>query len=202
MNEIPVPESLKFPMVNQQRSEPARSVLNTGEYKRLDNGEIRRVVPKGTPPVDWRERCIKAEKFFIGLVEERKKIQDLILECCRKMDEAKFECEAGPLINFDPYMQLKAFARGVPHITRPPLDQMPLDGSRVIKRLIKHEKGTDLFLECGHEMNMLPGEYEAFAKDKLIVDTKVIQCQECTANLKERGMYESGTKPETPQPDA
>lgn len=186
------PATIKFPAnddVKKAVMEMAKSQVGAveGEYVRHADGSLHRITPKPgkAQPIDWRERCIKAEKYFLGLIEERKKIQNLILEAMAKIDDAKFECEGGPLLNFEPYCQIKAFAKGVPHIVRPPLELMPLDGSRTVKRIIKRDKMTEIYLDCAHIIevdneNMKAGESK--------INTQII-CEPCKKLLMERGMY-------------
>lgn len=108
-----------------------------------------------------RERVARAERAFVAMVEERKKVQNLLLEACLKLEKYNFTCEAGPLANCKEFRDIKAFARGVPEVVRPPLESMPLNGKRWIKAsktAVGENKipQTTITLECGHEYTFTP----------------------------------------------
>ena len=155
------------------------------DYERQKNGELRRKVPKKDKPVlDWRDRAIRAETGFLNMMEERKKLQDLLLEACLKLERYGFKCDAGEMNTCLEFQEIKAFARGVPHITRPPLDSMRLNGMRNVMSLKGHpekEHSTDVILECGHILSM-PTEHAP----KL---NTLTSCGLCIDLLEERGMF-------------
>jgi len=130
------------------------------------NGSLHSSKPKRDKPINWKEEADRRGNRLIAVVEERKKIQELILECCIQLENCGFECEAGSLSNCDHFMQLKAFARGVPHITRPRLEEMPLSGMRAVKRVEagSSDKPANIYLNCGHilevEQSELEGNYK------------------------------------------
>jgi len=168
--------------------------MGENEYSRAPDGSVRRITPKKgeqKAPVNWRDRAIHAEKAFLSLLDERKKLQNLLLEACLKLEKYGFECEAGPLNNCSEFLEMKHFAKGVPHIHRPPLETMALNGKRCVKRQIEHpeELYCEMYLECGHVL-----KYN-FAESKRVAMNDLLCCPTCTEVLKERGMYQEDATP-------
>lgn len=183
----PMPDDHKFAdrLKNLMVSKDGEIVqIGDKEYERQKNGELRRMTPKKNEPVlNWRDRAIKAEKGFLNMIEERKKLQDLLLEACIKLEKYDFTCDAGSLKTCLEFQEIKSFARGVPHIVRPPLDTMLLNGDRTVMSLKGRPDGhaMDVFLECGHILE-LPSE------DAPKINT-LTSCGLCINLLEERGMF-------------
>ena len=166
---------------------------NAVEFKKTPYGSMKQVINKKPKSLNYKQRANKSEAAFIQMVEERKKIQDLILESCLKIEESNFECDMGKLNDYDPFRQLKSFARGVPHITRVPLDEMPLDGKRMIKAMNQTGEVTKIVtihLHCGHTFTTTP---EAATEAKLRMNEEVV-CTDCKKLLIEREMYQEKSK--------
>ena len=187
---LPFPSESEFfnQVANKIDGMPVPPDFKVGEreYVRQGDGSLRRIRPEGSGPVNWKDRAIKAEKMFLGLLEERKKLQMLLLENCMKLEGYGFTCDGGSLHNCKEFVEIKAFARGVPNITRPPLETMPLNGKRVVK-LIKvrgegQSKVTDCYLECGHTK-----AYPASIKSPGMREEVV--CENCVRLLQEYGMF-------------
>jgi hypothetical protein len=157
------------------------------EYQKQKDGSLKKIKDKGeVKALNWQQRAIKAERAFLALLEERKKLQDLILESCIKLGSYGFECKAGPLETCEEFIQIKAFARGTPHVTRPPLDSMPLDGMRLIKAIHVPQEDrmqTEYFLNCGHSI-------KTSVVDSSWTINGEVKCAKCLELLKERGMYQ------------
>lgn len=193
-------ETLKFQMnddvkkavMELAKKQSAPEIIAGVEYTRNPDGSLNRITPKPgeAAPINWRERCIKAEKYFLGLIEERKKIQNLILEAMAKIDAEHFKSGIHPLEDFEPYCEIKGFAKGVPHIVRPPLELMPLDGSRTVKRIIKRDTMTEIYLSCAHVIQVPNEDVSKLGLDQLKMNSD-FACMPCTQLLKDRGMYET-----------
>jgi len=183
-------EQIKFP---DRIPISNKMALHDGtEYERQGDGSLKKTKEKGqVKAMNWRDRAIKAEKMFMALLSERKKIQDLILEACVRLEDYDFGCTAGPLKSCDDFLQIKSFARGVPHITRPPLDEMPLDAARVIKgiQINADKKEATYFLECGHTIVA-----DNTKEEHKMKQGKSCVCLDCLKLLQERGMYKSPAK--------
>jgi hypothetical protein len=173
----------------QDLQQGAMEKIGDQEYIRdPKTGQLRK---RKDAPVNWRDRAIKAEKYLVSMVEERKKLQQLILEACVKLREYGFECEAGQLVNCMEFQEIMAFAKGVPHITRPPLETMRLDGRRAVKKMQSHpeEDKYYLYAECGHVLEWTTAQVKV-AEVKM---NSLVECQLCTAMLKEKGILEDGS---------
>ena len=141
-------------------------------------------------PINWKERAEKAEKFFVQMVEERKKIQELIHEACLRLEKYGFKCDAGPLETCTDFRDIKAFAVGIPHVVRPPLEAFSYDGKRLIKRTqtVGDTDRIDVVLECGHIIDMSKAVADIPPKPKVGI---LWACELCTDMLKEKGLYEA-----------
>ena len=170
--------------------------LSDREMVRQKDGSFKSDKRDKSNPINYRDEADRRGKMVIAMVEERKKLQDLILESCLKLEELGFECEAGPLGNCEEFLQIKSFARGVPHITRPSLESMPLHGVRGVKRIESHpeQDRVSVYLECGHIIEYSNDEY-ASADPKPTMQATV-PCEICIAMLKEKGVYNAAWKSE------
>lgn len=167
------------------------------EYKRNPDGSYRKI-NKDPSRLNWRERANRAEHAFVQMVEERKQLQNLLLEACMKLEKYGFTCEAGDLKSCKEFRDIMMFARGTPEIVRPPLESMPLDGTRSVKRLHKAGATTEVFLECGHSYEVLPDEVKG------VKPNAVMPCPQCAELLMERGMFlhsEKQTNKEADMPE-
>lgn len=185
-----IPDKIEISKIDDLKAGDTLEMSDGSEYERQTDGSLKKTGQAEVKGFSWQRRAIRAEKAFVAMVEERKKIQNLILEACLKLEGYGFECIAGSLNNCEEFLQIKAFARGVPRITRPPLEGMSLDGKRAVKAIhvSKEEYATEYFLECGHAIK-IPNADAKHDKFRYKVND-VVQCGECTILLRARGMYE------------
>lgn len=166
----------------------------TGQLRKIQDGEKvdHMVVAPGAKKVDWRKMGQQAGKAFMAMVDERKKIQQLILDACiqirtKVLDEHKID-----LNDYAEFRDISFFARGVPRVEIEPIETLRLDGVRAIKRILSHSVNVELFLECGHVIDVikaddgLKDEAERMARKNI---NDVVSCSRCVEILKAKGLY-------------
>ena len=150
--------------------------------------------PGDKAPTDWRKEADRRGKMVVGLVEERKLLQQLILTHCLRLEEYGFSCEVGPLAGCEDYQLLKSFAAGVGHIVMPLLEDMPLHGVRGVKRIVVEGEGkvVHAYLECGHTASIERADYDKMDPKPTINAT--LPCDICIELLKAKGIYKHEIK--------
>jgi len=146
----------------------------------------------GQKRISSKERVERAEAAFMSLLEERKKLEQLILDACIRLQDMGFtEPSSGmKLENAAAFKDLLTFAKGTPDIYVPLLDSLDKDGKRFVKRWRTTENiGHELQLECGHSLRLSLSQ-------KLPEKDQRVMCDRCIAMLKERGDHEEAA--ETP----
>lgn len=139
-----------------------------------------------------KERVDKAEAGFRALVEERKKLEQLILDSCIKLKDMDFvESTSGmKLENAQSFKDIMTFARGTPNLHIPLLESLDMDGYRYVRKYRSTEGiGHEIQLECAHTLRLGPEE-------KLPKKDQRVECPRCIAMLKERGSYKHQNEPE------
>lgn len=174
-----------------------RQHMSDRSMQRQPDGSLKSDKPKGSlrKPINWRDEADRRGNRLIAVVNERKLMQQLLLQHCLNLEKYGFTCDAGPLEMCEDFQQIKSFAAGVGHIKMPLLEDMPKHGVRGIKRVVFEPENETLgpqvhvYLECGHIPTMDRKHYDEMDEKPRVNAT--MPCDLCTEMLKAKGIYEN-----------